>query len=101
MAQVIVTIPDDFAPRVMAAFSKNYGYQAFIGVDDQGNPVPNPQSLFDFVVQQRIKFLKDNVKAAEVPDLAKADRQAQVDGIDAVIITIVPVPPQQPAKPQG
>lgn len=88
MAQVLVTIPDAFAPRILAAFCKNYGYQATIINPESGEPQANPETIFQFVVRQRIKFLKDNVKQAEVPDLAKADRATRISDIDAVNITI-------------
>ena len=92
MAQVIVTIPDVFAPRVLAAFAKNYRYPVTVTDPDTGEQKPNPETPFQFAAKQRIKFLKDNVKAAEVPDLALGDRAVRIAEIDAVEITISMVP---------
>ncbi len=91
MAQVTVTVPDPWGPIAIAAECANHGYQAQIP-DGDGNLTPNPETPFQFVVRYRIKYIKDNLKAYLVPPLALADRQPKVDEIDAVQITIVPVP---------
>lgn len=87
MAKALITIQDPWGPLAVAAECKNHGYQATI-LDENGDPISNPETPFQFVARYRIKYIKDNLKAALVPDLAKADRQAKIDEIDAIVVTI-------------
>lgn len=88
MAQVLITMPDAVAPRLVAAICKNYGYQAQLLNPETGEMEANPETALQFVFRQRIKFLKDNLKQAEVPDLAKDERITKIAEIDAIEITI-------------
>lgn len=93
MAQVIMTIPDEVVQRVAQAFLKNYKYSPTVTNPLTGEVSPNPVSAQDFVFAQRIKFIKDNLKQAEVPDLALSDRAARIAEIDAIAITLELVTP--------
>lgn len=85
MSYVKTTMSAQVAARVAAAFAKNYNYQATI-TNEEGEMVANPETLQQFIFRQREKFIKDNIKAAEVPDLARADRAAKIAEIDALEI---------------
>lgn len=88
MAQVLVTYPDEYAERIVCDLCAQYHYQWTVLDPDTGEQVSNPETPFEFMSKLKIKWIKDNMKAHEVPDLAKADRQARVDEIDSIEITI-------------
>lgn len=48
------------------------GYQATIGTDEQGQPIPNPQSKQAFFNKRIEQFLRDNYKAYKVSTAEKA-----------------------------
>ena len=48
---ITITIPDENYQLVQDAFKNTQGYQDNVGVDDAGNPIPNPQSVDDFMLQ--------------------------------------------------
>ncbi|MEJ7830780.1 MAG: hypothetical protein WKF91_21405 [Segetibacter sp.] len=60
MAQLIITIPDAVAVRVMNAVTTRYGYQATLP-----NGTANPQTKPEFVRQWLISYLKAAVKEQE------------------------------------
>lgn len=91
MAQVLVTIPDPWGAAIVAAECKNYKYSATLVNPETGALEANPQTALAFAIERRIQYMKDNLKAALVPDLAIADRAAKIAQIDAIEITIVPV----------
>lgn len=94
MAQVLVTIPDIWAPLLVQAECKNNGYKPTVLNPETGEQIANPVTAAQFAFACRIKYLKDNLKAALVPDLAKADRAAKIAEIDAIQITMeIVVPP--------
>lgn len=78
MAQIIVTIPDTIAVRVLNAFCDNLGYNGF----DNGVA----ESKQQFAKRMLIKYIKDNVRSREILNAAAtASLNAQVDA-DANII---------------
>lgn len=48
------------------------GYQATIGTNEQGQPIPNPQSKQAFFNKRIEQFLRDNYKAAKISTAEKA-----------------------------
>lgn len=87
MAQFLVTIPDEEAVRILTDMCTAYKYQPMITGED-GSPVSNPQSPQDFMIEQKIKWIKETMKFVELPDLSKADKITRTNEINAINITI-------------
>jgi len=90
MAQLLTSLPDDQAQRILQDFCVAYKYQAIIGTDDNGNPIPNPQAPMDFVCDRITDYIKDIMKGVEVPQLAETDRQTARDEINSIKISVTP-----------
>lgn len=83
-----IIVPEAFAGRPVIAITNRYGYQSTILDPDTGRPIVNPVTPLQFTANIIMKFIKENVKAYEIPDLAKADRKLRDIEIDAVTIVI-------------
>lgn len=64
------------------------GYQATIGTDAQGQPIPNPQSKQQFYTKRIEQFLRDNYKAYKISMAEKAAKATAEAAADAEL----PVP---------
>jgi hypothetical protein len=59
------------------------GYQATIGTNEQGQPIPNPQSKQAFFNKRIEQFLRDNYKAAKISTAEKAAKATAEAAADA------------------
>lgn len=89
--KLLITIPEAYAGRPAMAISSNRNYQAILTAPD-GEQYANPLTRMQVAANVLLNFIKEEMIAYEVPDLAKSDRQAKVDEINAISITIEVVP---------
>lgn len=83
-----LTIPEAFAGRPVAAITARYGYKAVLVNPLTGEETNNPVTPLQFTAGILMRFVKENVIAHEVPDLAKEDRAERVAEINAVQISV-------------
>lgn len=90
--KLLITIPEQYAGRPAQAICANRDYQSTIKNPITGEEVANPVNSVDFALSVIMKFLKDEMIAHEVPDLAKADRQSKINEINGMSITVEVIP---------
>lgn len=88
MATIVVTLPAENEERIMAGILVNYRYPATIRSAETGEEIQNPETPFAFACRTITMWLKEMVKAVEVPSAALADRDALAAEIDAFEIDI-------------
>ena len=90
MAVFQITIPDNMAPKLIAAFASAYHYEAMIPDPAvlEGELIPNPESKTAFAKRMVKKYIHEVYIAAksgaDIDDLRKA-------AIDAAKVEIAPV----------
>lgn len=73
MAQLVITIPDAQAARVLDALGRRWGYADTITDPmDEGVGTPNPQTRAVFVREKIARFLKNEAIAQEREEAASA-----------------------------
>lgn len=90
MAQLLFTIPDEWAPKLAAVYAE--GYQATYIDPETKEVVNNPETLQQYITKKRIQKMKQDLIEFYVPPLAREDKAAKIAEIMAIDITIVPVP---------
>lgn len=67
MADITVTIADQFLPTIEAAFTQSFGYQASITETDpetgEATTHPNPETPADFTKRCVLKYIQDVTRA--------------------------------------
>jgi len=76
MAQIMLNIPDDKAPRILDAFAATYGWTPEMGV-----------TKTVFAKQQLVNFIKNTVKESEGNYQASQVRNTVNTDIDTITIT--------------
>ena len=84
MAQITINIPNAVLQRTLDAVCYKNGYQDEI-LDENENPMPNPQSKAEFAKAWVVSVVKHQVKIYESEQAAKTARQAQEDAVAAEI----------------
>ena len=86
MAELRITIPDAFAPRVLQAVSEMQGYQAEVPDPAGGTGmVPNPESRQVFVRKAAGRWLKDQTLIYErrlAEQAAGEAKSAELEGLE-------------------
>lgn len=77
MAIFSIEIADNDVERVISAVSTNYNYEENI-LDENNNPVPNPENRYVFVNRMVRQFLADHVRKYEI-DLIKKQLEESIN----------------------
>jgi len=85
MAIISVYIPDSGIQRVYDAICSHYRYQSTIGADENGTPIPNPQSQADFTNGVVRGFIAEHTHVYEL-ELARAQAEAAAANAGKVVI---------------
>lgn len=90
--KLLLTIPEAIAGQPALAISSNRNYKETVINPITGEEIPNPVTRLQVAAGVLMSFVKEEMIAYYVPDLAKADRQAKIDEIKGFAITIQVVP---------
>lgn len=85
MAIISVYIPDTGIQRVYDAICSHYRYQSTIGADENGTPIPNPQSQAEFTNGVIRGFIAEHTHVYEL-ELARAQAEAAAANAGKVVI---------------
>lgn len=88
-ATVIVFKDNTSKDAVIDAFALMRGYQATVGNDEQGQPIPNPQSKQAFFNAELTRYIRETYKAAKVSAAERAAKATAETAADAEL------PPRQ------
>lgn len=84
MAQLTITVPDAQLQRVLDAFKAQYSYQATVpGPTPEDPPVPNPETVAQFVRRRLRVYVMDVVRAHESLKAAETARAAAANAVDS------------------
>lgn len=82
----ILTFHDEDKDRIESNFALYHSYQETL-LGDEGNPIPNPQTKAQFIIEKSTQFILDSVLASEVKIAVDQAREEVINGqIKAQII---------------